>query len=92
MAIPSIPQNFYTTQGNRQVYTQWAITAGATSYSVERSTDGVNFTVVATPTINNFLDTTVVTGQLYYYKVASTNTSGTSPLHQRSSDRTHPHR
>lgn len=79
MAIPSIPQNFYSSQGNRQVYLQWDITAGATSYQVQRSTDGVTFTTLASPAPNSYLDTAVVVGTLYYYQVASTNGSGTSP-------------
>jgi hypothetical protein len=79
MAIPGIPQNPYVQQGNRQVFVSWDITPTATSYSVERSTDGVTFTVIATPTINNYLDTAVVVGTQYFYQVAATNISGTSP-------------
>lgn len=79
MATPSTPQSFYTTQGNRQVYLQWAITAGATSYQIQRSVDGVNFSVIASPLLNNYLDASVVVGQLYYYQISSTNAFGTSP-------------
>src|SRR5579859_709752 len=79
MALPSIPQNFAVQQGNRQVYLSWNISVGSTGYSVQRSTDGVNFTVIATPTINNYLDTTVTVGTLYYYQVAAINGSGTTP-------------
>ena len=49
------------------------------SYSVQRSVDGVNFSVIANPSLNNYLDTTVSLGTQYYYQVASTNLSGTSP-------------
>lgn len=79
MAIPSAPQNFYVTQGNRQVLTQWAITAGALTYTVQRSTDGVTFSSVSTAAATQYLDTTVVVGTQYYYQVASNNGSGTSP-------------
>jgi hypothetical protein len=79
MAIPSIPQSFTAQQGNGQVSLTWSLTAGATSYIVQRSTDGVTYTSLASPTINNYLDTTVSVGTLYYYKVASVNGSGTSP-------------
>lgn len=79
MAIPGVPQNFYVQQGNREVYLSWDIQAGATSYQVQRSTDGVNFSNLFAPTINNYLDDTVVSGTMYWYQIASVNGSGTSP-------------
>lgn len=78
MSIAATPNNFYVTQANRQVYLQWDIEAGATSYSIQRSTDGVNYTVIATSNNNNYLDTSVVTGTQYYFQVASVNGSGNS--------------
>lgn len=78
MAIAAIPTNFYVTQGNGQILTQWSIVAGATSYNVQRSIDGVTYASVATPAVATFLDTTVLLGVTYYYKVASVNGSGTS--------------
>mgnify|MGYP003751714377 CR=1 FL=1 len=78
VAIPGIPSNFSIQQGNSQVYLLWSIQAGATSYSVQRSTDGVTFSSLATPSTNYYLDTTPTVGTLYYYKVASTNADGTS--------------
>lgn len=79
MAIPSIPVNFYSQQANGQVLLSWDLVAGATSYSVQRSTDGVTFAVLATPTTNTYLDTAVTIGTQYFYRVASVNGSGTSP-------------
>jgi fibronectin type 3 domain-containing protein len=79
MAAPSTPTNFYVQQGNAQVYLNWDIIAGATSYPIQRSTDGVNFTSLSTPSTNSYLDTAVVVGTNYYYQVASMNASGTSP-------------
>lgn len=78
MSAPAIPTNFFVQQGNGQTYLSWAIVAGATGYSVSRSTDGVTFAVVDTPSTNSFLDTTVTVNTLYYYKVASVGTGGTS--------------
>lgn len=78
MSIPAIPNNFFVQQGNGQVFLSWDISTGATSYSVQRSIDGVNFTTVATPSLNQYLDTTVVVGTQYFYQIASTNVSGTS--------------
>lgn len=77
MAVPSTPTNFYVQQGNAQVFLSWDITATATSYSVQRSTDGVTFTSLATPAVNNYLDTTTVSGTQYWYQVAATNGTGT---------------
>lgn len=78
MAIPSTPSNFWVQQGNAQVFLSWDIVAGATAYSVQRSTDGVSYSTIATPAVNSYLDTTVIVGVQYYYQVASTNVSGTS--------------
>ena len=79
MAAPATPQNVYVQQGNNQVYLSWDISAGATSYSVQRSTDGVNYSVVSSPVTNNYTDLATTSGVLYYYQVASVNGSGTSP-------------
>jgi hypothetical protein len=73
MAAPGVPNNFYVQQGNRQVYLSWDITAGATSYIVQRSTDGVNYSTIATVVVNNYLDTAVTAGIQYFYQVAANN-------------------
>lgn len=78
MAIAATPNNFYVTQGNQQVYLQWDIEAGATTYTVQRSLDGITYSTIASPATNYYLDTTVTIGINYYYQVASTNGSGTS--------------
>lgn len=78
MAIPALPQNFYVSQGNRQVYLKWNLVAGATSYSLQRSLDNVTFSVLASPTNNDYTDSAVTVGTQYFYKVASVNGSGTS--------------
>lgn len=65
-------------QGNGQVFLRWNLVAGATSYSVKRSTDGVTYSVLSSPAINNYLDTTCSVGTQYFYQVASVNASGTS--------------
>lgn len=79
MALPGIPQNLYTSQANAQVFLQWDLAAGASTYSVQRSTDGITYAQVATPAVNKYLDTSVSIGVQYFYKVASVNTTGTSP-------------
>lgn len=78
MAIPGIPSNFNVQQGNAQVLLTWNIQTGATSYSVQRSTDGVSYSVLTTPSVNYYNDSAVTVGTQYYYKVASVNSDGTS--------------
>jgi len=80
MPIPYPPnaQSCYLQQGNKQVLISWNIVPGATSYDVQRSTDGVNFTTIATPTANQHLDTTVTLNTEYWYQVASVSGAGTS--------------
>jgi hypothetical protein len=76
MAAPGIPSNFYASQGQGTVYVQADLTPTATSYIVYRSIDGVNFSSVATPTLPQFLDTTVTIGTQYWYTMAAVNISG----------------
>lgn len=78
MAIPITPTGFVVQTENSQVFISWDITPTATSYNLQRSTDGVTFSVLTFPTVNKFLDTTVVIGTQYFYQVAAINTSGTS--------------
>jgi hypothetical protein len=79
VAIPGIPNNYILQTGNRTNFLSWDLMPGATSYSVQVSTDGINYTLLASPTTNNYLDAAVSVGVKYYYQVASTNVSGTSP-------------
>lgn len=78
MAAPSTPTNLVINQGDSRNYLSWDLTATATSYSVERSTDGVSYSVIASPTVPYYSDTTATINTLYYYKVAATNGDGTS--------------
>lgn len=79
MAIPGIPQQFNVTTANQQVLAQWALSAGATSYDLQRSTDNVTFTNLATVTATSYVDTSAALSTKYYYKIAATNSDGSSP-------------
>jgi hypothetical protein len=79
MAKPSTPINLFTQQANGQVLLSWDVSAGSVSYSVQRSTDGTTYTVIASPTEPKYLDTAVILGTQYFYQVAATNGDGTSP-------------
>lgn len=76
MAVPGIPTNFNIQSGNQQILLTWNLTAGATSYSIQQSTDQLTYAVVATPTTTQYLDTVVTLGTQYYYKIAAVNSSG----------------
>lgn len=78
MAVPAIPSSFIVQQANGQVWITWDATAGATGYKVQKSTDGSTFSLLASPVVNQYLDTTVTVGTQYWYKVCATNGSGDS--------------
>lgn len=78
MAIPGIPSGFAVQQGDGRVFLSWDIVAGATSYNIQRSADGVTYATINTSLVNNYLDTSVLINTNYYYQVASVNGSGTS--------------
>lgn len=79
-ALTSIPQNLVIQTGNGKNYLVWDEVLGATGYTVQRSTSGLvgTFSDVATPTVNNYLDSSVTSGVQYWYQVASNNSGGTS--------------
>lgn len=78
MAIPATPTSFYAAQGNRQVQLNWNLSTGATSYSVQRSEDGITYATVGTPSVPTYNDDTVDIGVQYWFQVASVNADGTS--------------
>lgn len=82
MAIPATPSNFNVQTANQVALVSWNLTAGATSYQVNRSLDNVTFTALVTisgsPLATSYLDTTVALGTNYWYQVAAVNGSGTS--------------
>lgn len=52
--------------------------SGATSYKINRSTDGVSYSQVGTSSTPNYTDTSVTVGTMYYYTVVASNGSGDS--------------
>jgi hypothetical protein len=72
------PTNVVLQTGNGQNLVSWPLVVGAASYSVQRSTNGVTFTTVGTPSTPYYLDTAVAVGTTYYYQIAAVNVSGTS--------------
>lgn len=83
MAIPGTPSNFNVQTANGQNLSSWTLSAGATSYVVQRSLDNVTYATIATvsgsPLATSYLDSAVTLGTQYWYQVAAANGSGTSP-------------
>lgn len=80
MSFSAIPTQVILQTGNGQNFLSWNIIAGVTSFTVQRSTDGVAFTTIATPAANKYLDVTVLIGVQYYYQVASGSGATLSPF------------
>ena len=91
MAAPATPTNFNLQTGQGNNFLSWDITPTATTYLVQRSLDGVNFSLQATitgnPLATSYLDepydaTTnpggVISATKYYYQIAASNNDGTS--------------
>lgn len=76
--ISAIPQGIYISTGNGQICLNWNLVAGATSYIINRSTDGATYSFLATATNNFYVDSTCNIGTQYYYQIASTSSAGTS--------------
>lgn len=85
---PSAPS---TLPGDKKITLQWSAISGVSSYSIQRSTDGINFTTIAsgipTTTYTDIDDPTkippniILNGQIYFYQI-SINDNGrilTSP-------------
>jgi|HubBroStandDraft_1064217.scaffolds.fasta_scaffold12794_2 fibronectin type 3 domain-containing protein len=80
LTAPSTPTGLQATGGNAQVSLNWNATSGAASYNVKRSTTngGPYNTAVASPTVTNYTDTSVINRTAYYYVVSAVNTVGQS--------------
>lgn len=67
--------------GKFQIKLAWTDNANdETGFNIERSSDGVNFTQIGTAPANvtTYSDTTVSSGNAYYYRVAAYNAAGAS--------------
>lgn len=79
MPAPSTPTNVVINQGSSTNYLSWDLMATATSYKVQRSTDGIIYSSLATGVTNPYYqDSAVTVNTMYYYQVAATNGSGDS--------------
>lgn len=77
--IPPVPTGLVATAGNAQVSLTWAISSGATSYHLKRSTTtGGPYTQISAPTTTSFTNTSLTNGTKYFYVVSALNSSGES--------------
>lgn len=81
--VPDAPNGFIVEPGTGYVDIDWSApdwdgNASILSYQVERSTNQINWTVIANPGISVFTynDTTVQNGVQYYYRVRAVNVIG----------------
>jgi hypothetical protein len=77
---PGIPQNFNVQTANQQNLVSWALSPGATSYTIQRSLDNITYTNIITitgsPLATSYIDTAVTLGTIYWYRVAASSTIG----------------
>lgn len=78
MSAPGIPTSVVLQTGNAKSLVTWDNIPGATSYAIQRSTNGVTFSGLGTSTVNSYTDSAVTVGLTYFYQIASVNADGTS--------------
>jgi hypothetical protein len=70
----AVPTGVSATSGNTQVVLSWTTSAGATSYTVQRSTTaGGPYTSIAFPTATGYTNIGLANGTAYYYVVSATD-------------------
>ena len=82
LATPSAPAGLMATGGDRQIVLKWVASPGAATYNVYRGTAaGAQATTPVFTGLTGvaFVDTTIVNGPTYFYKVTALNTGGESP-------------
>lgn len=79
MAIPAVPTLQPAEQSDGNILLTWTAVSGATGYTIQRSTDGVNFTNIATVgLVTQYVDSLPGIGTMYYYQMLASNGSGSS--------------
>ncbi len=67
-AVDTIPKNVRAVGANKRVTITWTAVTGATKYRVQRTT-GTSWTTVNYPTATTYVDTDVINGTTYKYRV-----------------------
>lgn len=77
VTVPYQVQNTQAEQADGNILVTWTGAVGATAYNVERSADGVNFSIIATlGIVASYLDVLPGIATMFYYRVTSSNVSG----------------
>ena len=76
-AVPLTASSPFVLAGKVQL--EWHASPGATGYNVKRATSANgSFTTIGSPATESFLDTTAVSGTVYYYRVTAVDATGES--------------
>ena len=76
---PAAPTALSALAGKRKITLSWTDNSNdETGFKVERSTDGVTFTQIATTTSATYTDGNLTTGRTYHYRVRAYNGAGDS--------------
>lgn len=83
MSVPAVgsvltPAGFQCLSAQASVLLSWQQTPLATIYFINRSTDNITFTNIASTTDLNYADTTGVLGTVYYYTLQAGNGTASS--------------
>ncbi len=75
--VPYPVQNVTAEQADANIVVSWSGSLNASGYIVQRSTDGVNFTTIATlGLVTQYVDAFPGVGIMFYYTVTATNNIG----------------
>lgn len=76
---PAAPTALSAVAGKRKITLSWSDNStNETGFKIERSTDGVNFTQIATSTSATYTNSNLTTGVTYHYRVRAYNSAGDS--------------
>ncbi len=76
---PSVPADLTPTSGDGQVALSWTVSDGATVHHLKRSTtNGSEYTIIASEAGGSHLDTNVVNGTTYFYVISAESPAGES--------------
>jgi len=80
LQIPAAPTALHTAAGDGEAKIYWTASATAAGYNVKRSlsSGGTYTTIAANVTANEFKDSGLTNGTVYFYKVSATNAAGES--------------
>lgn len=76
-SVPAAPASLSAIPGNAQVKLTWTAVPNASGYSIFRSTDSLNYTIVASGiTSADYTNTGLLNNKTYYYKVLAERVDG----------------